>query len=281
MVGTAQEVFIQGPDKPALCGLEARHENFYMPEGKMKEAITLITPSGDRPLAFALCQNWMRKQTLQPYQWIVIDDGKIPVRPYVLMEYVRREPQANDPQCTLILNLMTTLPLIEGNKIIIIEDDEYYAPRYVEEMAIQLDQHEVVGIGNTRYYHLFSGKHYRHRNRDRASLAQTAFRDSFLPEFKKILNTNIEIARIDSYIWGKLRGDNRGFIFVEDENDPLYVGIKGLPGRPGIIGHDSKSSPYQRGRPDIYHEVLAQWIPEDYNIYVDIIKGKLTEDNCE
>ena len=63
----------------------------------MKDTITLITPTGDRPLAFALCQNWMRKQTVLPFQWVVVDDGKIPMKPYVPMEYVRRKPHPNDP----------------------------------------------------------------------------------------------------------------------------------------------------------------------------------------
>jgi len=251
----------------------------------MTEPITLITPTGDRPLAFALCQNWMRKQTLQPYQWIVIDDGKIPMKPYVPIEYIRREPGDNDPQCTLILNLLTALPRIESNKIIIIEDDEYYAPKYVAEVAFRLDHHEVVGIGTTKYYHLFSGGNYRHRNKENASLAQTAFRDSFLSEFKEILNTDVKESRIDKHIWRKLRGGDRGFIFIDDKNNPLYVGIKGLPGRPGVIGHDPESSPYHRKHcsPDISRRRLKDWIPEskDYGIYMDVIKGKLTEDNCQ
>jgi len=258
----------------------------------MKGLVTLITPTGDRPLAFALCQNWMRKQTLQPYQWIVIDDGKIPVRPresltfgsrIIPMHYVRREPKKREPRCTLVLNLLIALPLIKGNKIIIIEDDEYYAPGYVAEMATRLDKHEVVGIGNTKYYHLFSGGNYRHKNKENASLAQTAFRDSFLPEFKKILNTNVEEPRIDKEIWQKLKGSDRGFIFNDDKKNPLYLGMKGLPGRPGVIGHDPESSPYRRRHcsPDISRRRLRDWIPEpeDYGIYIDIIKGKLTEEN--
>jgi len=251
----------------------------------MKNMITLITPTGDRPLAFALCQYWMRKQTLQAYQWIVIDDGKIPTKLYAPMTYIRREPQVNDPQCTLVLNLLTALPRIEGNKIIIIEDDEYYAPKYVAEVASRLDQHEVVGIGNTKYYHLFSGGNYRHRNIDHASLAQTAFCDSFLPAFKKILNENIEEARIDKYIWRTLRGSVRGFIFIEEKKNPRYVGMKGLPGRPGVIGHDPESSPYRRQRcsPDRSRRRLRDWIPdrEDFGIYINIVKGKLTEANYQ
>lgn len=246
----------------------------------MTETITLITPTGDRLLAFALCQNWMRKQTILPFQWIVVDDGKVPMEPYVPMEYVRREPQPNDPQCTLSLNLEASLPLIKGNKIIIIEDDEYYAPKYVEEMALKLDQHEVVGIGKAKYYHLLSGGlFYRHRNGDRASLAQTAFRDSFLSEFKEILCSNVGYAQIDRCVWKKARESDCGFIFLDDD-DSLYTGIKGLPGRPGMIGHDLSSRSYRRSCPDVSHEVLKQWIPKDYGVYMDIINGKLTEKNC-
>jgi len=180
---------------------------------------------------------------------------------------------------------MVALPLIKSNKIIIIEDDEYYAPKYVAEMATLLDQYIVVGIGNTKYYHLFSGGNYRHRNIDHSSLAQTAFRDSFLLEFKEILNTNVEEPRIDKHIWRKIRGGDRGFIFIEDKKNPLYVGIKGLPGRPGVIGHDPESRPYHRRRcsPDRSRRRLRDWIPEreDFGIYMDIIKGKLTEDNYQ
>lgn len=245
------------------------------------ETLALITPTGDRSIAFALCQNWVRKQTLRPAQWIVVDDGKVPIKPYVPMEYVRREQHPNDPQCTLSLNLEASLPLIKGNKIIIIEDDEYYAPKYVAEMAAKLDRHEIVGIGNTKYYHLISGGHYRHGNTDRASFAQTAFRDSFLPEFKEILKRNIGSPWIDKRIWKKTMESGRRFIFFDDNNDSLYAGIKGLPGRRGITGHHPNSGSYQKSDHDKSRSVLRQWIPEDYGIYMDIIAGKLTEENYQ
>jgi len=246
----------------------------------MTEAITLITPTGDRPLAFALCQNWMKKQTLQSFQWIVVDDGKTPMTPCVPMKYIRREPRPDDPQCTLTRNFEAALPLIKGNKIIIIEDDEYYAPKYLAEMSLRLSQYEIVGLGNTKYYYLFSGGYYRHGNKRRASLAQTAFQGSFLPEFKEILNMNVGSARIDRRIWENVRENNRGLIFFDD-NDSLYLGIKGLPGRPGMIGHDPKARPYRWNPPDISRKILKQWIPEDYKIYMDIINGKLTAENCD
>ncbi|GAH51904.1 unnamed protein product, partial [marine sediment metagenome] len=193
------------------------------------ETLTLITPTGDRPLAFALCQNWIRKQTLQPDQWIVVDDGKVPLKSYVPMQYVRREPQPDDPKHTLILNLKTAMPLIKGDKIMIIEDDEYYAPEYIEEMALRLSQHEVVGIGKSKYYHLPLGSYFRIGNMTHASLAQTAFRSSFLPEFKELLRkSNVYL---DFNIWKKANEGGCGFIFVDSDKNPLYLGIKSLPGR--------------------------------------------------
>jgi len=243
------------------------------------EILTFITPTGDRPLAFALCQQWVKHQTRQPNQWIIIDDGKVPLEPDASMEYVRREPHPDDPSHTLSINLETSLPLIKGNKIIIIEDDEYYAPKYVAEMALKLDQHEIVGIGDAKYYHLNSGRYYRHGQMIRASLAQTAFRDSFLPVFKEILKTNIGSPFIDARLWEKIERSGRGFIFVDDNNDSLYASIKGLPGRFGAAGHDPTSRNYQKLSPDTSRIVLKQWVPKDHGIYMDIITRKLTEDN--
>ena len=52
---------------------------------------------------------------------------------------------------SVIGKLVTKKPLTKpakkaGDKIIIIEDDDYYAPTYIEEMSTRLVHHEVVGI---------------------------------------------------------------------------------------------------------------------------------------
>jgi len=248
----------------------------------MTESLTLITPTGDRPLAFALCQNWIKKQTLQPEQWIVIDDGKIPTKSFTSMEYVRREPQPNDPNHTLIENLKVAIPLIKGSKIIIIEDDDYYAPEYIEEMAHRLNQREVVGIGKSKYYHLPSGGYFRTKNMMHASLAQTAFKSSFLLEFGGLLKKIY--VYLDINIWKKVKERGGGFLFVDSDMKPLYLGMKGLPGRAGIgIGHDPNHRIYRSHPCDKSRKILKNWIPEndDYNIYTDIISGKLTERNYQ
>jgi hypothetical protein len=230
------------------------------------QTITAITPTGDRTLAFSLCRRWMRSQTRRPDQWIVVDDGRIPMKPDRGFQYVRREPQPGDPRHTLDLNMTAALPFITGDKILIIEDDEYYAPGYVQAMASQLDGHEVAGIILARYYHLGSGGYCVNGNLHHASLAQTGFRSSFLPIFTKCVNQANTPDWLDIRIW-KRAAKNGLFL---DSATPLYLGMKGLPGRGGIgMGHDPGS--YQSWDKD--RAVLKKWIPTDFQVYLDVLEG--------
>lgn len=244
---------------------------FEKPE---REMITAITPTGDRPLAFALCQQWMRNQTRQPDQWIVVDDGKVPLKPFVSMQYVRREPQLDDPQHTLFLNLKAAVPLIKGDKIVIIEDDEYYAPEYIEEMVRRLTQHEVVGIGRSKYYHLPTGSYFQISNTTHASLAETGFRSSIMPELSGLWDGD---SSLDMRLWQKI-GPPRSLLFV-DTIKPLYLGIKGLPGRAGIGAGHNPALYRGRAKDTTDRAMLKKWVPQDYQVYLDILNGKLTSEN--
>lgn len=224
--------------------------------------ITAITPTGDRPLAFSLCRRWIENQTIRPDQWIVVDDGKEPIKETGGFDYIRREPKGE--KNTLALNLMKATPHVKGDVILIIEDDEYYAPRYIEVMTKHLNKHEVVGIGRSRYYHLPSGGYMIIGNMRHASLAETGFRRSFLPEFKKILTPGK--LYIDFAIWQRAR--RRGFV-LRDDKAPLYVGIKGLPGRQGI-GRGHERGIYKMFDKD--RRVLRRWIPKDFQTYLDILE---------
>ena len=258
---------------------------------KKDNEITVVTLTGDRPQAFSLCRLWMSRQTRIPDQWIVVDDGKVPIMPTNEMQYVRRQPKSDDPKYTMLLNMRTALPLVVGKKIMIMEDDEWYSFRYVEEMARRLDKYEVVGIARSKYYHLPSGRYLRHSNMDHASLAQTAFRSSFLPEVAKLLEGDNfldiriwkKVDKIDKfqsgekYFAAKERevGDGQGLLFDDgngEDGSCLYVGIKGLPGRPGIgVGHRHHGG-YLQDTSD--RKMLQKWIPGDYQIYLDILAGE-------
>lgn len=285
--------------------------------------ITAITPTGDRPLAFVLCQIWMMRQTVQPDQWIVIDDGSKPMPQIIQMQYIKRSPlfsPAQPPPSSFPLsfvglktnrhphahlsrrylrtpkagwvsiynNLRTAASHIQGDKIIFIEDDEYYAPNYIEEIAKKLNGHELVGIRDSRYYHLPSGGYRIFRGQAHASLAQTAFQASFLPVFNEFLGTGYCAEYLDIRLWtqqrsrpdptvNKLRTNCRGHLFLDEP--PLYVALKGLPGRGGYgIGHKAET---YRQFDTADRAMLRHWIPENYAIYLDMLNGKLTEKNYE
>ena len=237
--------------------------------------ITAITPTGDRPLAFALCKHWMEMQTVRPDQWIVVDDGKVPTKAPAWATYIRRAPRPNDPPHTLNVNLKTAIPYVKGEKILIIEDDEYYAPKYVETLSRKLDEYEAVGISQNKYYHLPTGGRVQIPNTLHASLAQTGFRASVLPEFVTIVK-QAKTMYVDMKLWQRVMKNGRGYLFSDGEA-MLYVGMKGLPGRAGI-GAGHRKAMYGKSVDDSRH-ALRKWIPKDYQVYLDIVNGKLTEDN--
>lgn len=220
-------------------------------------SITCITCTGDRIVAFDLCARWMQDQTIIPSQWIVVDDGKIPTTPKINCEYVRREPQRNDPLHTMTMNLKLALSKVTGDKIIIWEDDDYYSPKYIEEMSKKLDEYDLVGIGKSKYYNIQAFRYYQHNGeafKDHASLAQTAFKKSLIPLILKKMNGD---QFLDVRIWQGLRGNSN--IFVDDK-ESLYVGIKGMPGRKGIgSGHNPNMEGY---KDDKNKAVLRAWIQE-------------------
>ena len=258
------------------------------PTASSSNQITCITCTGDRPLAFDLCRRWMEKQLLQPYQWIVVDDGHVPLPnpptdiPYV--QYIRREPKQGEPKHTMLLNFATAVPHVVGQKIMVIEDDEYYAPGYIDHMATLLESYEIVGIGRSKYYYLPQFKYYAHDNMGHASLAQTVFRVSFLNRNKQLFTTGDSF--LDLRLWRVINGSNadyfklpkrirdsvsrgrEGYIF-DDDGLSLYCGIKGLPGRKGIGSGHGNHGFY---RPDPNKGVLRIWVRDksDFDIYASL-----------
>ena len=247
-------------------------------------SICIITLTGDRPLAFSLCQRWVLQQTRfqqerKDDQWIVVDDGKAQTPVPLNCEYIRREPKPHDPAHTLNINMLEALKHVKCDNVVIMEDDDYYAATYLEDMEKQLTNGDVVGIGHAKYYHLPSGGYSQQDNNGHASLAQTAFKSSMIPFVEACAKQN-NSHYLDVRLWlgigGVIKGGpipdgghrvgKNGWIF-RDNNQ--YVGIKGLPGRPGIgTGHATESY----GQKDINRTILKKWIPKDYQVYLDVLK---------
>lgn len=224
--------------------------------------VTCITPTGGRPAAFRLCEKWMSRQTRLPDQWIVVDDVHPATECRMGQEAYYPEPRWQPgQQSTQARNLLAGLAAVRGDVVLIIEDDDWYAPNYIEAMAQHLETHELVGERFGRYYNVATRRGRRMGNLRHACLCATGFQSSLIPRVQLVCRGARQF--IDIGLWG-LDGMRSLLIDTEDHR-PLTVGIKGLPGRPGIgVGHRDDF-----GEPDPTGTLLRSWIGEDAQTYLE------------
>jgi hypothetical protein len=215
--------------------------------------LTLITPTRNRPVAFDLLQQWMEAQTYtEPYQWIVVNDGDEPYSYRMDQEVLDRLPSDGEGPSPH-QNLLHALPHIRGDKILIIEDDDYYQPDYLRFMADILDHYALAGEGQAIYYNVRNRRYIEWPNLQHASLAQTGLRIEGVP-------TLIEGCRqqrrfIDVFLWEHFTGLKHIFT-----GKRLHVGIKGMPGEKGFGDCHG-----DEGTPDMGLRVFREWkIPQVY-----------------
>lgn len=85
-------------------------------------SLTVLTPTGSRPEAFALCEKWMARQTYKgAIQWICADDGDVPTRFTMGQKVIYRD--AKPGVVTLADNLLAAIGHVEGEKVVVVEDD--------------------------------------------------------------------------------------------------------------------------------------------------------------
>ena len=226
-------------------------------------SVTVVTPTGDRPLAFGLLRDhWMNNQTVKPDQWVVVDDGDVPYDTGKLpgyVEYIRRDPEKKVNGHSIGVNLDAGLLAASGDNILIMEDDDWYAPTYIECMVRLLEKDKLAGLWGTNYYHVKIPGYREMGRQTHAALSMTAFRGSFLPQILYSIPGNISI---DLRIWQNNRG-----LLVDGRNKKLQCSIKGLPGRENAgVGKIEKY--YKK---DVEYKKLRQWCG-DAEIYIDLME---------
>ncbi len=219
--------------------------------------LTLITCTGGRPEAFALCEKWMGRQTIRPHEWIVVDDCE--PKTVTTMGQTRVEPRPVwSGEVTLGRNLIAGLGRVTGDAVVFVEDDDWYAPTYLEVMSRLLDVAPLAGEGLTRYYNVKMRHHTMCNNAAHASLAGTACRSWCIPKIIEITKELGPKVCCDLSIWRVFEHS------ILSLNSNLYVGMKGLPGRPGIAGGHTDDL---CSNPDPDMAVLREWIGDDARHY--------------
>jgi glycosyltransferase involved in cell wall biosynthesis len=218
--------------------------------------LTIITPTGDRPEAFALCEKFISRQTYKDkFQWIVVDDGEVATRCTQGQTYIRRQPKRG-PVHTLPENLRSAIPSIHGEKILFIEDDEWYHPDYLKSMVEWLDQDALVGVITARYYWPRITYYREFPEHKHASLCRTGIRSSLIPTLIKCCGGRDP--SIDIRLWETTKGTRHP--------SNLVVGMKQMPGRKSGGG-----DPIKAGKSDADLKVLKSWIGDDWKYYQPIL----------
>jgi glycosyltransferase involved in cell wall biosynthesis len=243
--------------------------------------VSLVTPTRDRPEAFALCIEWMSRQTYRhrgPVQWIVIDDGDKPVDLDLIerarewknwtVDYVRR-PATKDP-CTLQDNLLAALEIVRGDGLCVIEDDEWYAPHYLEEMFWRMEASTLVGECNARYYSVRERRWNIAMNTDHVCLCRTGLRRPLYPILAECARSSKreKDVFVDLRLW-RTQG-KPGLLKQIFSNRLLSVGIKGMPGRGGLGSGHRLNSLSQR---DPAWSKLIEWIGPDARYYMNLAEA--------
>jgi len=193
-----------GMDKRRASRFPTKEQSIPVP---VKKEVSVITCTGDRPETFELLRRWMEKQTVKPTQWVVVDDGKEPLKNIEGFEYIRREPTNRDYLHTLCLNLEKALAAVKCDKIIIMEDDDWYASSYIEYMSTLLDKADLVGFGNLIFYYPSICKYMVKGSAKHPAFAQTAFNKVLIPVLQEICSkalTEYELCGkglVDSFLW--------------------------------------------------------------------------------
>lgn len=229
---------------------------------KYEPGVTLITPSGERPVCIERCKYYIERQTYTgPLQWIISDDSNrhynvsVPSNIHFFNHNKRTYP--GNKSDSFRGNIITSLPFIMFDKIIIIEDDDWYSPNYIKLYHDRLLNWELVGEGPARYYDVAHCYYRILGNTKRASFCQTALQSKIID--KLFVSCHRDSAFVDTRLWNK--HCNKKFVFQDKSH---CIGIKNMPGRKGIgMGHRMK-----HGSKDKEWRILESWIgKEDAEYY--------------
>jgi glycosyltransferase involved in cell wall biosynthesis len=219
---------------------------------------SIITPTGDRTPAFNRCVQMVANQTIQPREWIIVDDGLTHMGEQIEIPdwatYVRRERRSDDPPHTLSVNTLTALDHVTRDRVLIVEDDDWYAPIYAEFVLPHLELADMVGLNTIRYYHLLESQWKHGRPPQHTAFAQTAFkRGHAMDHLRAVCESNVTEIRekglVDRYWWQTFEGSKH---LIQD-HPCMHIGLKGGFGRPGLAeGHKRSDPDYKNDAQKVY-----------------------------
>lgn len=195
------------------------------------KVVALVPTRGDRPRMLAHMHRLMEKQTKPLHGMVVMDDPpKNPAVKDITYRYRVGMQRVFEryPDCDLVA---------------LIEDDDWYAPNYIEEMVIRwrvAGAPKTFGMGDTFYYHL-GVKSWHYQVHPERSSAFTTFMTRDVLDLRWPKD---DYSFTDLEIWKQFRGK------TVQTSPPLAIGIKGHRegSHFGGMGHKDNWATYAKRR---------------------------------
>ena len=239
--------------------------------------ITLITPTGGRQEVFSICQHYMARQTFKgEMQWIIVNDVEEPVQfsdELLQQKHIKPELYVGPKLWrqginTQRYNMDEAIKHVKGDVVFVIEDDDWYAPNYIEMQLFFLSRFDIVGQANSHYYNMGERKYKEWKNYTHTSLCETALRASKLDLLDRAVNSGQLF--FDVALWQIVINEKHKYLLYDHIG--LVHGLKGLPGKQGIGGGHFPDGSFTRD-PNV--QVLKEWVGlEDLQLYLNLIRPK-------
>lgn len=220
--------------------------------------ISVITPTANRDYSLSLLNEWMRRQTVQPHEWIVVD-GSFSKNSYSPTHEkaisIRTHPHP-DGGTNFRNNLREGLRAATGDVILIMEDDEKYSNDHIERTLFGLEGHDVVVNTALRYYNIRS---LWYKEGCSPSLCRVGFTKRMgwsmlqaIERCERLVSTSVDFEFVDATHPNKI-------------HVPTTVSMKGMYANGLTIAHTEKPRFGVSYDPDL--RVLRSWINDDVFYY--------------
>ena len=225
--------------------------------------ICLMTPTGFRHKQFTRLENIVAQQTVK-LPWVVVDDSPEPVT--CTMGQTLLTPKHTIPGSTLGVNMLTFLDEIQPTGFIILEDDVYYKPNYIESILKLIQLADLVGFAPAYVYCVNQQKWLILKSKSHASWSETAIKGKAITALRTGLTRWGWTTKLDFNMWrSSPKRKDRYSKFLAQLKEPMAVSMKG-EGQARALGsfHDG-----ERMHPDSDLTVLTEWLGKDVGLYYE------------
>lgn len=208
----------------------------------------------------------MARQTVKPHQWLCLDDDEPMTKCTMGQQYVYCPDFKGKWSMVRKVKYALENNLITGDAVVFWENDDYYAPDWLEFCSKHLEYYQLVGEGRAIYYNPANRFWFIHPNLAHASLCSTAVRRNCFDTLLKVCNNSNPF--IDARLWREVLANKK--VFDPNQDKRRVVGIKGMPGRVGYgSGHVIRES-IAVDDPNL--DKLKELIGDDAKLYAGFLK---------